>query len=82
MSSAGISRLAEALSHMVESPGGRSAVDLVHHIADLLAVLCADPVYKVFYGAIVSASAGPSGRAGSRFEILIPGTVECGGEVL
>ena len=52
--SAGISRLAEALSHMVESPGGRSAADLVHQVADLLAVLCADPVYKVFYGAIVS----------------------------
>ncbi|XP_043192717.1 mitogen-activated protein kinase kinase kinase 1-like isoform X2 [Amphibalanus amphitrite] len=48
----GISRLAEALSHMVESPGGRSAADLVHQVADLLAVLCADPVYKVFYGAI------------------------------
>lgn len=41
---------------MVESPGGRSAADLVHQVADLLAVLCADPVYKVFYGAIVSTS--------------------------
>ncbi|XP_037087580.1 mitogen-activated protein kinase kinase kinase 1-like [Pollicipes pollicipes] len=39
---------------MVSSPGGRSAVDLLHHLADLLAVLCADPVYKVFDGAIVS----------------------------
>ena len=39
---------------MVESPGGRSAADLVHQVADLLGVLCADPVYKVFYGAIVS----------------------------
>ena len=56
---------------MVESPGGRSAADLVHHIADLLAVLCADPVYKVFYGAIVSASGGPRGQAGPRVEILI-----------